>query len=155
MSFSACDYYIINPYNEDVGYIYEKDALDDGFKLCYDEKVFPYYYGRSQAKFTYGKDSLKQYFLEKYSNYDDTSESGFITFRFIVNCKGEAGRFVIHELGTDFQNKKFNEKIVANLYEHLGKLKDWQPIMYYDDKYDSFIHITFKIENGELLEILP
>jgi hypothetical protein len=153
--FISCDYYIINPHKEDIGYVSKEDALDTDFEFCYKEKIFPYYYGRNPARYRFGKDSLKQYFKLHYANFGDTSSSGFITFRFGINCKGEAGRYVVEQVGTDFKPKQFNPKIVENLYTHLKALQEWEPIAFYDDRYDSFIHITFKLENGSLLEILP
>lgn len=151
----SCDYQIIDPHDHEVGYIDPSKALDEGFEACFEEKIFPYYYGRKPARFDFGKDSLKRYFVSQYNDFGDFSQTGYITFRFVINCKGEAGRFVTESVGHDFEKKEFNPKIVDGLYKALSQLKGWQPIQFYDDKYDSYYHITFKIVNGELLEILP
>lgn len=149
----SCDYYMVNDYKDHVGVI-ENGANEDAFELCYKEKVFPYYYGRQASGFEFGKDSLRQYFRSRYYNQGVTNESGYITIRFNINCKGEAGDYEIHQLGLDFEKKKFNRQIVDQLYDLTRALKSWKPVEFYGDKYDSFIHISFKIENGVLKEIL-
>ena len=152
----SCDYYIIDPHNEHVGFIDIKDApKDKNFKACFEENIFPYYYSRSPASFSYGKDSLKKYFHKKYNNFEDVSCSGYVTARFVINCEGEAGRFIVHQVGPDYVQKKLNPKIVNNLLEAVQALEDWKPIQFFDDKYDSFFHLSFKIEGGDLVEILP
>lgn len=154
--FVSCDYYFIDPHYHHVGHIESTDlAIDDSFTPCFEEKQFPYYYGREPSGYEPGKDSLRQYFFQNFNNYGDTSESGFITIRFVINCKGEAGRYVIHQLGPDFKKKEFNPKITNQLLDLVKYLEDWKPIAFYDDHYDSFIYLSFKIENGELVAILP
>jgi len=153
---SSCDYYIINSYENQVGYISNNNTLGDkDFKVCLEEHLFPFYYGRKPASFTFGKDSIRRYFDEQYSNQGVINESGYITIRFIINCKGEAGRYEILQIGKDYKKKIFNQALVDHLFTLTRNLKDWNPIELRDTKFDSFIHMTFKIENGELLEILP
>lgn len=152
----SCDYYLINDYDQHVGVIRKSNTRNTGeWSACYKEKIFPYYYGRNPASFAEGKDSLRQHFRMRYYNHGITNESGYITVRFIINCKGEPGMFEIRQVGMDFKKKKFNKQIVDQLFEILLQLESWKPVEFYGDKYDSFYHLTFKIENGELKEILP
>lgn len=154
---SSCDYYFINPHNEQVGAINPKEALPDAsFELCYEEKVFPSYYGRNPGAYKSGKDTLSTFIYsninEKYSYFDD---SGYLTFRFVINCNGEAGQYIIEELGMDYKDKKMNAKFVSHIFDIVKSLGDWKPIEFEGYNYDSFIHLTFKVTNGKIVEILP
>jgi len=153
---SSCDYYLVNKYDHQIGVI--KKAIfsdDEGFETCFEEKIFPYFYGRNPAGFGPGKDALRHYFRTRYYNEGITNESGYITFRFIINCKGKHGRFEIRQVGLDFEPKKFNKRIVDRLFMLVKNLDGWEPLTFYGDSYDSFFHLTFKITNGDIEEILP
>ncbi|NNF21026.1 MAG: hypothetical protein HKN67_03725 [Saprospiraceae bacterium] len=152
----SCDYHFIDPHRHHISFIDpDKSISDSSFSPCFEEKIFPFYYGSEPSGFRPGKDSLAQYFHQNFDNFGDTSESGFITIRYVINCQGEAGRFILHQLGPDYKKKEFNQKITNRLLELVKNLKDWRPIRFYDDHYDSFIYLSFKIENGELTAILP
>ncbi len=154
--FISCDYYIVKDYKEHVGLISKSEESDNpDFNPCFKEKIFPYYYGRQTAEYAKGKDVLSNYFHEHYKNFGNTHESGFITFRFIINCKGEAGNYEIRQVGLDFKKKSFNRETVDYLFSLVKTLQDWNTVEFFGDKYDCFYHLTFKITNGELLEILP
>lgn len=155
MFFFSCDYYVINSHDTHVGVIKKPHFDDSDFKACFEEKIFPSYYGSPKASFSNGKDSLRTYFKNEFNNNGFTSESGFITIRFIINCEGRAGRFEILETGTDYKEKKFSPYIPKHLFEITQKLNTWTPLQYHGVAYDSFFHLTFKIENGEIAEILP
>ena len=155
-SFTACDYYVINAHENHVGVIGEKEGIsNDDFSVCFEEKIFPYYYGNNVAKYKSGKDSLRLYFDQNFDNKDYTGQSGYITIRFIINCKGETGRFEILQTGTDFKTKEFEPILVDQLFNLVQNLERWQAIKFQGDSFDSFFHLTFKIENGQIVEILP
>ncbi|WAC01729.1 hypothetical protein N7U66_17805 [Lacinutrix neustonica] len=60
-----------------------------------------------------------------FQNFDDTplyenikfvkNLNGIITFCFIVNCEGQPGSFVVHQLDSDFQPKKFSPQVIEEL----------------------------------------
>jgi len=153
---SSCDYYVINSHENHVGVIKEASPHDDpDFKVCYEEKIFPYYYGTDKASYQHGKDSLRTYFKSQYYNKGYTDGSGYVTIRFIINCEGKTGRYEVLENGLDFKEKKFNKYIPEHLLDLTLRLKDWNPQKYYGSAYDSFFYLTFKIDNGEIMEILP
>ncbi len=155
-SLTSCDYYLINPHHHQVGHISAGSFLDKSdFKACFEEKMFPSYYGRNPSKFSHGKDSLRNYFHQYYDHQGYTNESGYITIRFVINCKGESGRHQLLQVGLDYQEKEFNKLLTDKLLELTVNLKDWDALSFSDSTYDSFTHLTFKIENGELVEILP
>lgn len=152
----SCDYYVINSHDTHVGVIQEKQRWDkEDFKVCFEEKIFPSYYGSPQTNYSQGKDSLRNFYLNNFNNNGYTSESGYITIRFVINCEGKAGRYEVLETGLDFKEKKFKSHIPQHLNELTRRLRAWQPLEFSGTAYDSFFHLTFKIENGEIIEILP
>lgn len=154
---SSCDYYFINPHEEHVGVIDPDDAISESsFSTCYKEKIFPFYYGRNPSVYIPGKDSLKTSIYEEIdSSLAYHGDNGYLTFRFIINCKGETGQFVIEELGMNFKTNKMNEEFVNHVFDIVKSLDQWRPISFEGFEYDSFIHLTFKITNGKIIEILP
>jgi len=147
---------VINSHENHIGVITEASPHDDpDFKVCFEEKIFPYYYGTDKAGYEFGKDSLRIYFKSNFYNKGFTNESGYVTIRFIINCEGKAGRYEVLETGMDFKEKKFNDYIPGHLLDLTLRLKDWKIHKYYGSSYDSFFHLTFKIVNGEIVEILP
>ncbi len=151
---SSCDYYLINSYDKPIGHL-DLHKTNAGFKTCLDEVHLPSYYSRKPVEYLHGKDSLQRYFHLNYDNKGITNQSGYITFRFIINCEGTLGNFEIHELGIDYKEKKFQESLVVHLQELLLQLNEWKAFSRGDSTFDSFHFITFKIDNGELVDILP
>lgn len=84
-------------------------------------------------------------------------ESGYITIRFIVNCKGEAGRFRVIQMDKDYQLTSFSEELVLQLYNITTSLKGWEIFTSENNNYsyDYIRYLTFKIEKGELKDIMP
>lgn len=157
VSLGSCDYYIVNPHRHQVGHIDASRARDD-FELCFEEKLFAHYTAWNRDwiyKYPPGKDSLRLYYNERFDNQGIVNQSGYITVRFIINCKGVAGAFVVESLGLDYEKKSFNSELVQHLLELTKAITLWHPFTHGDSTYDSFTHLTFKIDNGELLEILP
>jgi len=153
---SGCDYYMVNNYEDRIGYIDPGSAISDPeFQVCFEEVLFPYYYNRKPIAYIHGRDSLTNYFHASYDNQGITNESGYLTLRFVINCKGEIGRFQILETGIDYSEKKFHPSLVEELLNLTKNLKEWTAFSRGDSTFDCFSHITFKIENGELVEILP
>ena len=131
----------------------EKSLLSEGFKVC-DENFILQYYNPESATYREGKNGLSKFILQNYKNNKFT-DSGYLNIRFIINCKGEAGRYVIHENDLDLEPKKFNTKIVNQLFSLTTQLKKWNPNFYQNEFRDSYMYISYRIENGEITEIIP
>lgn len=143
-----------NKYLHDIGYIDSTKALlNEGFKICNKERIYQYYNPRA-ASYSKGKNGLKKFILENYENkgYQD---SGYLTIRFVINCEGQAGRYVIHENDLDLIPKKFDPKLVEHLFDLTVQLKKWNPNIIHGKPSDSYMFLTYRIRNGEILEILP
>lgn len=152
---SSCDFYMVNPHRQHVSYLSEKGTISPPeFKPCFEEFTFPNFYSRQPAEFAPGRDSLRTYFYEAFDNGGIINDSGYVTIRFMINCRAETGRFEVLPIGLDYKEKQFNKKIIDQLLTLTMNLKDWSPYGRDYTSFDSSTHVTFKIVNGELVDIL-
>lgn len=137
---------------------FDKERDDANFQICNEKNIKQYYVRSSHdipANFKGEKRALEQAILSKYRFPESEKEDGYLTIRFIVNCKGATGRFRIKEMGFDYKTKKFDPKIVNQLLEIVKSLEDWIPRKGKIVVYDFYQYLTFRIENGQIVEILP
>jgi len=131
----------------------EKALLNEGFEVC-NEQFICQYYNPERATYSEGKNGLRNFVLSNYKNNSYT-DSGYLNIRFVINCKGEAGRYIIHENNLDLEPQVFNKDLVSQLFKITSKLKKWNPNYVRDEYRDSYIYISYRIENGNITEILP
>jgi hypothetical protein len=140
-------------YKYDIGYINPETALGDrNFKTC-DGTIYQYYNSGSEAGYKFGKKALRDSIKSKYVRASD--ESGYLTIRFIINCKGIAGRYEIVENDLELRPKAFAMQLKDHLLNITSELKEWRPLLLGTNARDSYMYITFKIKNGHITEILP
>jgi hypothetical protein len=140
-----------------VAYIDPSATLDKGsdFKLCNPEpQIYDYYNSYPPGGFLKGKNEMASIISSRIDKKKLLQESGYFTLRFVVNCNGEAGRFVTEETSLDFEKKKFHRETANHLYDIVKGLGQWRPVTL-DKPVDGYFYITFKLEDGELKEILP
>ncbi|NQX84739.1 MAG: hypothetical protein HRT67_02255 [Flavobacteriaceae bacterium] len=150
-----------NQFTKRVAYIDLKTAqLTKGFSICDSSYIVDYYnYAKgytenSITRYIDGKNGLRKEVLSQYQNRNYT-DSGYLNFRFLVNCKGEAGAYVIHENDLDLNPKQFDPELLQQLFEITTSLKQWHPNYMRGANRDSYMYISYRIENGEIIEILP
>ncbi|RMB58581.1 hypothetical protein EAX61_09785 [Dokdonia sinensis] len=143
-----------NVFTESVAYIDRATALGDpNFRACDEEHIYDYY-NPQRATYSKGKNGLRDFIMSHYENRAYT-DSGYLNIRFVVNCNGEAGRYVIHENNLNLEPIVFSEDLVNQLYDITTQLKRWNPNVIREEKRDSYMYISYRIENGEITEILP
>jgi len=131
----------------------DKALLNKDFNVC-DENFLVQYYNSQRARYSKGKNGLRNFIISHYKNKNYT-DSGYLNIRFIINCKGEAGRYVIHENSLNLEPKEFNKDLVNQLFNLTTQLKKWNPNYTYEAFRDSYMYLSYRIENGEITEILP
>ncbi|CAM1345497.1 hypothetical protein [Tenacibaculum amylolyticum] len=142
-----------NKFTERVAYIdSEKALLSEGFETC--STIMFDYYNPERATYSEGKNGLRKFILSNYKN-KSYNESGYLHIRFIINCKGEAGCYIIHENNLNLEPKEFNKDLVDQLFKLTTQLKKWNPNVVSGKKRDSYMYISYKIENGNITEIIP
>lgn len=138
-----------------VGDIAFDETIDDpDFFIC-NEKRIPQYYAFRSSSYLGEKPVIEKYFQEKYNHEGLENENGYLTIRFIVNCKGKAGRFRMQEMGLDYIEKKFDIKLSDQLFSLTTQIEAWTKNISKGQPYDYYQYLTFKIIDGEIKEILP
>jgi hypothetical protein len=94
-------------------------------------------------------------FKSSYKPVEGKDQNGFIRIRFIVNCKGEAGRFRIIQSNLNFQNTEFDTKITTQLLDITRGINQWEILKRNGTPIDYYMYLILKIDNGEISEILP
>lgn len=128
---------------------------DPGFTICDEDRVFQYYeFGRGLL---YKGEKIKiiEHFRDGLEINDQKDESGFLTIRFIVNCEGKTGRYRVQGMNNDYKEKAFNEDLTSQLLSLTKQLDGWMIGEYEGKRYDYYQYLTFKIENGKLMEVFP
>ena len=141
-----------------IAYIDPEKALDKGsdFEICGLERfIADYYNSTPDGDYIHGKAALVDTILTNLDPEKMMNQTGMLTFRFVVNCEGKAGRFIAEGYDYDYQPMEFPEETINHLYEQLLRLEEWQPVVNNDEARDAYFYFTFKMTNGEITDILP
>lgn len=140
---------------ENVGDIPFDSLQDDpGFVVCNEKRVFQYY--NTAAYYKDHKKEIVKYLLDHFVPQESFGDqNGYLTIKFIINCKGETGRFRLFEIDSNYQPVHFKETLSGHLLNLVKQLQGWQPAVYKQQVYDSYQHITFRIRNGKIISISP
>lgn len=129
---------------------------DSDFKICnHEREIADYYWSNPDARYSEGKRAMLDTIYAHVDESKLVGPNGKLVFRFVVNCEGQAGRFVAEGFDLDYQRTDFNQETVDHLFGILQKLEKWEPVLFGDELQDAYFYITFNIENGEIVDILP
>src|ERR1700760_3299582 len=83
---------------------------DPNFQICFPEYINQYY--GMGTSYKGGKKEIRRYFMSHFK-YDPafSSINGYITIRFIINCKGQTGWFRIKQIDQYYQPANFNKRM--------------------------------------------
>ncbi|MGB0177485.1 MAG: hypothetical protein ACPF9D_09985 [Owenweeksia sp.] len=147
---------------KDIGFIYPENIIDPDaeFRICGTEEDILQYYnhnapGDKPAGYIGGPKAIKKYLKDHYPGLDLHHDSGMLTIRFIINCEGKTGHFEMFENDLDFKPTSFHPKTCEQLLEITRELRNWRANQMEGSYRDSFMYITYRIENGKITEILP
>lgn len=141
-----------------VGDIKSDSILDDSnFKTCLEDgPVMQYFNTMEGFRFKGEKPELIRTIKSKYKPAGDmVNQTGYIRIRFIINCEGEAGRFRILTSDRNFKPVNFNAELTNQLVRILSELDGWQKMIKDETTLDYYTYLIFKLENGNIKEILP
>ena len=128
-------------------------SVDADFKICHSESEVIQYFNTSKG-FQYKGEKAA---IEK--SFEDmalpSSLNGMIRVRFIVNCKGEAGRFQLDGWDSEYAPLIINEATASGFIERLSQLNGWFPLTQRGQQVDYYLYLTFQITDGKIIEILP
>ncbi len=135
---------------------FDPSTDNPNFKIC--GRIFQYY-NFEKGNFSLDKKLIRQHFFSKIRK-GSIYQNGYITIRFIVNCEGVTDRFRIYEIDRNWKKTKFDDKLKNQLLTLTKELKGWKPgefpeFRQWSGKFDFYQYLTFKIRNGELMDITP
>lgn len=83
--------------------------------------------------------------------------SGYVTFRFFIDCEGTMSRVLVMQTDENYKTIHFDKAFVNDLYQYLKTMDQWKKnIDIQDIKNANYIaYISFKIKNGEVVNIIP
>lgn len=139
-----------------VGDIEEDAALDDpDFRVCNEKNAMQYFNFSKGLPYVGEKYAIEQVFEERYDPSIAEAQSGWVRIRFIVNCEGQTGRFRIMGMDFDYNEIQLDDSITEQLMAITKSLTGWKIMP--DEQYpkDYYQYLIFKIQNGQILEILP
>lgn len=141
-----------------VGDIEANPQLDDpSFVVCDEANTKQYFNFIETYEFAYKgeRTALRQVFKENYQPISKATETGLIRIRFIVNCKGQSGRFRLISANHNLEEKIFDKKITQQLLEITKSLDGWPILPSAESPSDYYQYLIFKMEEGHIKEILP
>ena len=131
------------PYKNYIGYIDQSKALlNDKYELCNDGSLYQTY---SSASLEAYKGSKKQFRdnLNATFNINNYTDSGYLNFRFLVNCEGNAGWFEIIEMDLDLKETPLNQKMVNELFKFTAKSENWNVISYDNAPQNYYMYTSY------------
>ncbi|WP_255515433.1 hypothetical protein [Flavobacterium sp. ZT3R18] len=134
---------------------FNKETDKENFELCYEKYISQYFNDSNGLEYKGGKGTIEKEFAEKYKSENIENESGLIRIRFVVNCKGVTDRFRLLSMDRNYNEKVFSKSITDQLLSITKSLKGWKVKKYKEKEIDYYQYLIFKIENGQLKEILP
>jgi hypothetical protein len=140
-------------YVGDIEFNSEIDNKD--FELCNSKHIFQYFNNSDGLEYEGEKLAIEKEFAEKYKSEITKNETGLIRINFVVNCKGKTDRFRLISMGENYEEKVFTKSVTEQLLSISKNLKGWKGKKYNEKEIDYYQYLIFKIENGQLKEILP
>lgn len=140
-----------------VGDIQANAKLDDpDFKTCHgNESIYQYFNFSDEPSYVGEKPALMAQYKTNYRLVKGKNQHGFIRIRFVVNCNGKAGRFRALQSDAHYQTIEFDKKIVKQLLDITKQIENWEVVYKNNEPVDYYQYLIFKINDGELTEILP
>ncbi|MFT5736941.1 MAG: hypothetical protein ACJAU2_001639 [Maribacter sp.] len=140
-------------YPHQIGYLSpENRDFSKNFKSCSDKAPIGYY-SSARNPFMESKRTFRKFIEQNYKN-QNFPDSGFLNLRFIINCKGEIGNMEVNMLNKNLLLAELNKNLVDQLIELTVKRDNWKAPSLEESK-DMYMYLTYKIEDGEITEILP
>lgn len=140
-------------YVGDIEFNPDMDKKD--FSLCYKKHIFQYFNDSNGLQYSGEKIIIDKIFFTQYQNQNILNETGLVRIHFVVNCKGETDRFRMIEMDENYNSKNFNTKVTSQLMTIAKGLNGWKPKKIQKNDIDYYQYLIFKIENGNLIEIMP
>ncbi len=135
----------------------DPDLDEPAFALCNGEEyAFQYFNTGEGFRYKGEKSALITHFKQAYKPVTEgANNSGYIRIRFIVNCKGEIGRLRLLTSDFEYHPMEFHGDITEELLSIIKEMDGWEILMKNESPLDYYMYLIFKIDKGQIIEILP
>jgi len=133
-----------------VGDLSKNKQQDGDFQICDEDKIFQYY--NLDTDYEGGKRAIKTEIFEDLKSLN-FKKPGLISSRFIVNCKGEPGRFRYKSTDLDLNEMKVDSENIEKIKSAVLRLENWKPAKSENKFFDSYYVLNFKIRNNKIVDI--
>ena len=123
-------------------------------RLCDLRYVSPQYW-QVNAKNTKSSTQILKEWKAFYTAPDTFRQSGFLTIRFIVNCKNEPCCFYFYEMNDKYQPIKFSQIVKDKMQVFVEQLGGWKSVNYQDAPANYYYYLNFNIQNGAFKSVSP
>jgi|GEM_PF-1345470 len=134
----------LNPANRDIS---------ENFKRCTDKLPVGFYHSTAPYIYKGGKPVFKRFIQSNYAENNFT-DNGYLNFRFLIDCNGAIGDVEVNQLDTNLEISTLNQDLVSQLSKLTLKEENWNSLETREVR-DLYMYIIYKIENGQVVEILP
>lgn len=146
-------YFYPEKYPYHIGRISTEGSVQlDSIKKYKGKSIVGYYSSSAPKIFKGSKYQFRQNVLKQF-NGDQYTDTGYLNYRFYINDKGKVIMYKVNEMNLDLQPSKLNDNLVDDLTKIITQEKHWFPFTGKDITY--YMHLTFRIENGKITEIIP
>ena len=143
------------PYKNYIGYINQENALlNSTYKLCNEGEIYHTYSSAGLKAYAGSKKQFRDKIKSKFNNNNYT-DSGYVNFRFLVNCEGQAGWFEIIKMDLNLQETGLNQNMVDDLFRLTSKPEHWNIIKHKGKPQNYYMYVSYRIEDGKITEIIP
>ncbi len=139
--------------NNKVGDISLNSKIDDeNFIICNKNRISQYY--SVGTSYRNGRKGLRKEIYAFLGNRKlSFRKSGYVSFRFIINCNEEIGMIRIKMVDKDLKETVFDSKSIKTLENSIKRLNNWISGSWKEENVDSYYQIIFKITDGEIKDI--
>ncbi|SHJ09946.1 hypothetical protein [Aquimarina spongiae] len=129
---------------------FDKNIDNSEFNACNEDRITQYY--SIGTNYQGGEKAIKKE-LKGLINNLNFNDSGFITYRFVVNCKNKTGRFRVKTVNSNLKENTFNSDNIKRIQESIESLKGWKAGKRKDEILDSYYVLNFKVQNNKIVDI--
>lgn len=141
-------------YAHPVGYIDPSNVIQPNkdFELCGNGRLIGFYQSAAPKIYKGTKLMFRKSILSNFKN-NGFKDSGMLNLRFHINCNGQVGNIEINELNNDFEKTDFTQGLVDQIIKLVSQKAHWETFAGGDHNY--YMYLNFKIEDGDIIEIIP
>ena len=143
---------------ERIAYIDSADVLlhDPDFAWCRPQRELTrdYYNATPDVSVLGGHATLRRVLLPRLDLAALAGESGYLTLRFVVDCRGQIGMIAADEADLDFAPKTFPPEAVAAFAKTL-RAGDIAFDLSDAGDHDYYAYLTLKLRDGDVTDFLP